>query len=99
MVGYSPLMGITMANMRNLHIKDIIHFKESLSILMISSLFIVLAARIHFTSNFHMVVIAGLLFLVLQFGYAQLPFGFVLKAVNSNGAKKSCYRGFARAVS
>ena len=63
----ASLMGITMANMRNLHIKDIIHFKESLSILMISSLFIVLAARIQFTSNFHLVAIAGLLFVVLQF--------------------------------
>lgn len=40
------VMGMTMANMRNMQINDILDFKETLSVLLISALFIVLAARI-----------------------------------------------------
>lgn len=42
------IMGITMANMKNMEIDDILDFKESLSLLLISGLFIILAARIEF---------------------------------------------------
>lgn len=42
------VMGILVANMRGVHIDEILDFKESLSILLISILFIVLAARIEF---------------------------------------------------
>jgi NhaP-type Na+/H+ or K+/H+ antiporter len=42
------VMGMTMANMKNMDIDDILDFKESLSLLLISGLFIVLAARIEF---------------------------------------------------
>lgn len=42
------VMGIWMANMKNVPIEDIIEFKESLSVLLISALFIILAARIEF---------------------------------------------------
>ena len=40
------IMGITMANMKDMDIDNILDFKESLSVLLISALFIVLAARI-----------------------------------------------------
>ena len=40
------IMGIVLANMKNTNIEDILDFKESLSVLLISTLFIVLAARI-----------------------------------------------------
>ncbi len=40
------IMGITLANMKNTDLDDILDFKESLSVLLISGLFIVLAARI-----------------------------------------------------
>jgi CPA1 family monovalent cation:H+ antiporter len=40
------IMGMTLANMKDLDIDDILDFKESLSVLLISGLFIVLAARI-----------------------------------------------------
>lgn len=43
------IMGITMANMKELNIDDILDFKESLSLLLISGLFIILAARIEFS--------------------------------------------------
>ena len=40
------IMGITMANMKDMNIDNILDFKESLSVLLISALFIILAARI-----------------------------------------------------
>lgn len=40
------LMGITLGNWKGLHLEDILDFKESLSTLLISMLFIVLAARL-----------------------------------------------------
>lgn len=42
------LMGMLLANMEKVDIEDILFFKESLSVLLISILFIVLAARIEF---------------------------------------------------
>jgi len=40
------IMGVWLANTRGLHIEHILHFKEDLSILLISSLFILLASRV-----------------------------------------------------
>ncbi|MFT7288908.1 MAG: NhaP-type Na+/H+ or K+/H+ antiporter [Halieaceae bacterium] len=40
------LMGVLMANMRNVAVNEILSFKESLSVLIISMLFIVLGARV-----------------------------------------------------
>lgn len=40
------VMGICLANMRDIHVKDILSFKENLTLLLISALFILLAARI-----------------------------------------------------
>lgn len=42
------VMGIWLANMKNVPVEDILDFKESLSILLISGLFILLAARLDF---------------------------------------------------
>ena len=42
------VMGVWLANTRGLHIRELLDFKESLSILLISGLFIVLAARLEF---------------------------------------------------
>lgn len=44
------LMGMVLTNMDDVDIEDILFFKESLSVLLISVLFIVLAARLDFTS-------------------------------------------------
>ncbi len=41
------VMGMVMANMRNLNLDDILEFKETLSVLLISGLFIILAARLN----------------------------------------------------
>ncbi|MBE0439432.1 MAG: sodium:proton antiporter [Gammaproteobacteria bacterium] len=61
------VMGIWLANMKNVPVEDILDFKESLSILLISGLFILLAARL----NFDQFAILGWgalgLFLFIQF--------------------------------
>lgn len=44
------VMGVWMANMRGVPVDDILEFKESLSVLLISALFILLAARLEFAS-------------------------------------------------
>jgi len=61
------VMGIWLANMKNVAIEDILDFKESLSILLISGLFILLAARLDF-AQFEAIGFAGImLFLIIQF--------------------------------
>lgn len=42
----TTIMGVWLANMKDVWIEEIINFKESLSILLISSLFLILAARL-----------------------------------------------------
>ena len=56
------IMGITLTNMKNTDIDDILDFKESLSVLLISVVFIVLAARIEF-DQFIMIGWPGILVL------------------------------------
>jgi len=44
------VMGIWLANMPGVHTRDILNFKESLTLILVSSLFIILSARIDFDS-------------------------------------------------
>lgn len=60
-------MGIWLANMKSVHIEGILNFKASLSILLISGLFLVLAADITFEALGHVLVPSILLFLAIQF--------------------------------
>jgi len=60
------LMGICLGNMDNMPIDDIIGFKESLSIMLISGLFIILAADIDLPSLISTLQPGFLLFLALQ---------------------------------
>jgi NhaP-type Na+/H+ or K+/H+ antiporter len=61
------VMGIWLANMKNVSVSDILDFKESLSVLLISGLFILLAARLDFAQFETLGWTALLLFLFLQF--------------------------------
>ena len=61
------VMGVWLANMKRVPMQDILNFKESLSILLISGLFIILAARINFESFFKLGWQAVGIFLVIQF--------------------------------
>ncbi|MGE0371065.1 MAG: cation:proton antiporter [Gammaproteobacteria bacterium] len=59
--------GIWLANMKNVHVDEILDFKESLSLLLISVLFIILAARIEFAQFEQLGWSAIWVFLVIQF--------------------------------
>ncbi len=61
------IMGMLLANMKRVSVDNILDFKESLSVLLISGLFIILAARTEF-AQFTELGIAGIIvFLVIQF--------------------------------
>ena len=61
------LMGLWIANMREIPLDNILNFKESLSILLISILFILLAARLNLTTLSGVIMSGVLLMLVTQF--------------------------------
>ena len=64
------VMGIWMANMKQVPIESILEFKESLSVLLISALFIILAARVEFEAiaqlGWGLVAVLALLMLVAR---------------------------------
>ncbi len=61
------IMGIWLANMKGVHIRDILNFKESLTIMFVSALFIILAARIDMNALASMGLAALGVMLVMQF--------------------------------
>ncbi len=61
------IMGIWLTNMKDVHIRDILNFKETLTVILVSSLFIVLAARVDFTNLLQLGWGAIAVLLVMQF--------------------------------
>ncbi|QDP03017.1 sodium:proton antiporter [Thalassotalea sp. PS06] len=61
------IMGIWLSNMKDVHIRDILNFKESLTIILVSALFIILAARINFDTLLQLGWGAVIILLVMQF--------------------------------
>ncbi|MBE1159594.1 cation:proton antiporter [Dyella acidiphila] len=61
------IMGIALGNMRDVHIDDILDFKEHLTILLVSMLFILLAARLHWPLPPGVLWAGIAIFLVAQF--------------------------------
>ena len=61
------VMGMWLANMKDTPVDEILDFKESLSLLLISILFITLAARLEFSQFDELGVAAIWVFLVMQF--------------------------------
>lgn len=61
------VLGIWLSNMKNVSVENILDFKEDLSILLISGLFILLAARLNFDSFLQLGTGAVMLFLFIQF--------------------------------
>ena len=76
------IMGMTMANMDKLDIDDILDFKESLSLLLISVLFIILAARVQLT-QFIELGLAGLGVLAITMLVAR-PISVFVSAIGSD---------------
>jgi len=76
------IMGMWMANMKGLDLSDLLDFKESLSLLLISALFILLAARVQW-SDFDALGLGALaVLLVMQF--IARPVGVLLSTWGSN---------------
>jgi NhaP-type Na+/H+ or K+/H+ antiporter len=61
------LMGIWLANMKDVDVRDILHFKENLSVLLISGLFILLAARLDLNALIGLGPLVLILLLIIQF--------------------------------
>ena len=60
------IMGIALGNMRGVHIDDILDFKESLTTVLVSVLFILLAARLHWPLPNGMLLAGITLFVIAQ---------------------------------
>ena len=75
------VMGIWMANMKQVPIDSILEFKESLSVLLISALFIILAARVEFSAiaelGWGLAVVLAILMLVAR------PLSIFLSAIGT----------------
>lgn len=61
------VMGVVLTNMRDVHIESILEFKEDLTVVFVSALFIVLAARLDFAGFTALGWSAILLLFVMQF--------------------------------
>ncbi len=61
------VMGIWMANMSGVHTREILNFKENLTLVLVSSLFIILSARMDFGALFSLGWAALGVLLVMQF--------------------------------
>ena len=61
------LMGMWMANMKGVDVRNILHFKENLSIFLISGLFILLAARLDLHAMIALGPVVLMLLLIIQF--------------------------------
>lgn len=75
------IMGVWLANMRDVSLKEILDFKESLSVLLISVLFIVLAARLDFQRFLHLGWHVVFIFLSIQL--LSRPLSVVISALGS----------------
>lgn len=75
------VMGIWLTNMRDVSLEDILDFKESLSILLISVLFIILAARLDLQRFFDLGWQVAFIFLSIQF--LSRPLSVVVSSLGS----------------
>ena len=76
------LMGMWLANMKGVDVRHILHFKENLSVLLISGLFILLAARLDLDAMLALGPVVLLLLLVIQF--IARPLNVMLSTAGSN---------------
>ncbi|WP_075187956.1 cation:proton antiporter [Teredinibacter haidensis] len=76
------IMGIGLANMKHVDVDDILEFKETLSVLLISALFILLAARINFSEILSIGWGAVLVLVVIIF--IARPLGVFASALGSD---------------
>ncbi|MDX2464163.1 MAG: sodium:proton antiporter [Porticoccus sp.] len=76
------IMGIVLANMPGVHTRDILSFKESLTLIFVSALFIILSARINFDA---LIAIGwGALGVLLTMQFVARPCKIMVSTINSN---------------
>jgi NhaP-type Na+/H+ or K+/H+ antiporter len=75
------VMGILMTNMRDVDVDDILEFKETLSVLLISGLFILLASRIELQSILH--VGWGAILVVLAIMFIARPVSVLVSSLGT----------------
>ncbi|MGE8068081.1 cation:proton antiporter [Pseudomonas sp. NPDC089569] len=76
------LMGVWLANMKGVDVRHILHFKENLSVLLISGLFILLAARLDLNALIALGPLVLILLLIIQF--IARPLNVLLCTAGSN---------------
>ncbi|EPL05183.1 sodium:proton antiporter [Pseudomonas sp. CF161] len=76
------VMGMWLANMKGVDVRQILHFKENLSVLLISGLFILLAARLDLQALMALGPLVLILLLVIQF--IARPLNVVLSTAGSS---------------
>jgi len=76
------LMGMWLANMKGVDVRHILHFKENLSVLLISGLFILLAARLDLNALIGLGPLVLILLLVIQL--IARPLNVVLSTAGSS---------------
>lgn len=76
------IMGIWLANMPGVHTRDILNFKESLTIILVSSLFIILSARLEFSGL--QALGWGALGVLLVMQFIARPAKVFISTINSN---------------
>ncbi|MEJ2256245.1 MAG: sodium:proton antiporter [Woeseiaceae bacterium] len=76
------IMGIWQANMRDLDLQDILHFKESLTLLLVAALFIVLAARVDAAGL--MALSGGAVFVLITLQFVATPLRAIASTIGSD---------------
>jgi NhaP-type Na+/H+ or K+/H+ antiporter len=76
------LMGMWLANMKGVDVRHILHFKENLSVLLISGLFILLAARLDLNALIDLGPLVLVLLLIIQL--VARPFNVLLCTAGSS---------------
>jgi NhaP-type Na+/H+ or K+/H+ antiporter len=76
------IMGVWLANMRGVPVEEILEFKESLSVLLISALFILLAARMELTALYNLGF--GAVWVLLALIFIARPLAVYLSALRTN---------------
>jgi len=77
----TTVMGVVLANQRYVSVKHILEFKENLGILLLSLLFIILAARLKF-DEFFKIGWGGIIFIVMLIFFAR-PFAVILSTIGT----------------
>jgi len=83
------VMGVWLANMKDVNIEEILDFKESLSLLLISILFILLAARVEFSEFQQLGWAAAGVLVVIQFAARPLKVAFATLGSSLNWRERA----------